>query len=132
MQPKDKPNSLVFSIDREYYKTNVSSNTINTNMLDMEINKEMDVIITVLNRLFDETDTDYYIGDNNKLVLLNNNVNNVLNNINTHSVLISRKNKGTKTILGRDTNKPNFTTNRHIFNMIRKNKMTRKAHKYVN
>jgi hypothetical protein len=128
-QPKGKPNSLVFSIDKDYYKTNVSHIT-NTSKLDVEINKEMEVIIAVLNRLFDESDTEHYIGDKDKLLpinLNNNTVNNVLNNINKHSVLISRKNKGTKTLIGRNMNKPNFTTNSNIFNMIKESRTTRKA-----
>lgn len=33
---------------------------------DADIKKEMDVITTVLNRLFDEDDIDYYIGDYHK------------------------------------------------------------------
>jgi hypothetical protein len=127
-QPKDKPNSLVFSIDKDYYKTNVT-NIANSNTVDIEINKEMDAIINVLNRLFDEKNTEYYIGNKDKIaqININNTINKVLNNINTHSILVSRKNKGTKTLIGRNTNKPNFTTNRNIFNMIRTRGTTRKA-----
>lgn len=128
-QPKDRPNSLVFSIDKDYYKTNVSHIT-NTSKLDVEINKEMKVIIAVLNRFFDQTDTEHYVGDKDKLLQINinnNTVNKVLNNINKHSLLISRKNKGVKTIIGRNANKPNFITNRNIFNTIRTSRTTRKA-----
>jgi hypothetical protein len=138
-QPKDKPNSLVFSIDKDYYKTNVS-NITNTSRLDIEINEEMNVIIRVLNRLFDEKNTEYYVGDRNKILLINDkninnknknkSVNKVLNNINKHSILVSRKNKGTRTIIGRNTNKPNFTTNHNIFAKARENAKTRKARRH--
>ena len=138
-QPKDKPNSLVFSIDKDYYKTNVS-NITNTSKLDIEINEEMNIIIRVLNRLFDEKNTEYYVGDRNKILLINDkninnknknkSVNKVLNNINKYSILVSRKNKGTKTLVGRNTNKPNFTTNHNIFTKARKSAKTRKAHRH--
>jgi hypothetical protein len=127
-QPDGKPNSLEFSIDKDYYKTN-APNVVNSNILDEELNKEMDVIIIVLNRLFDEDNKEFYIGDKDKLHTFNNNTDKVLNNINNRSKLTTRKNKGTKTILGANTVKPDFTMNRALFNRMKKNKMTRKVRK---
>jgi hypothetical protein len=54
----------------------------------------MDVIINVLNRLFDEDD-EYYIGNNSTLYPIHKKTNLVLNNINKHTTIITRKNKGT-------------------------------------
>lgn len=101
-EPEGKPHSLEFSIDNNYYKTNVP-NITNSIETDKEINKEMNVIITVLNRLFDEND-ELYIGNKDKIYEVNINTDKVLNNINNHSILVSRKNKGTKTIFGRNVN----------------------------
>lgn len=124
-QPDGKPNSLEFSINNDYYKTNVPTIT-NVNKIDEEINKEMDVIVIVLNRLFDQNDI-IYIG--NKAWEIHNNTDKVLTNVNTYSILTTRKNKGVKTIIGRKPNSSNFTMNRNIFNRLRKNKMTRKVRK---
>jgi hypothetical protein len=53
----------------------------------------MDVIISVLNRLFDEDD-EYYIGNNSIVYPIHNKTNLVLNNINKHTTILTRKNKG--------------------------------------
>lgn len=62
----------------------------------------MDVIISVLNDIFDETNTSMFIGykDTNKNNIINVHIktNNVLNNINKHTKYVTRRNKGT--ILG--------------------------------
>ena len=89
-QPDGKPHSLEFSIDNKYYKTDVP-NIRNSNILDLEIGKEMNVIVNVLNKLFDEDDTKFYIGNKDKTYEIHAIANNVLNNINTHSTLITRK-----------------------------------------
>jgi hypothetical protein len=91
--PVNKPHSLSFSI-ADGYTTNQSIK--NAAKYDPEIQKEMDVIITVLNRIFDEDNKDYYIGDTNKLYYIHNKTNNVLQNINNHSKLSTRKNKGVR------------------------------------
>jgi hypothetical protein len=95
-QPINYSKSLVFSI---------IDNSI-PGIYDNELQKEMDVIITVLNRLFDETDDKYYIGNknyyinndnyyiNNKQLHLHNKTNNVLKNINKYNKHVTRKNKG--------------------------------------
>jgi hypothetical protein len=85
-----KPNSLKFSIDYGYNTPGIS----NSHMYDPEIQEEMDVIINVLNRLFDEDD-EYYIGNNSILYPIHKKTNLVLNNINKHTTIITRKNKGT-------------------------------------
>lgn len=116
-KPIDRPNSLHFSIPLDAY---TSPGAPNSSKYDPEIAKEMDAIIAVLNRLFDETDTEMYIGDNTanntiskKLIPIHNKTNNVLEDINTHTILVSRKNKGIKML-------PNFTSDPRI-NIYRKN-----------
>lgn len=116
-KPIDRPNSLHFSIPLDGY---TSPGAPNSAKYDPEIAKEMNAIIAILNRLFDETDTEMYIGDNTKnnitskkLIPIHNKTNNVLEDINTHTTLVSRKNKGVKML-------PNFTSDAPI-NIIRKN-----------
>ena len=99
-QPGDKPKSLEFSIATGY---NTPHNFSDVNIIDPELQKEMDVIITVLNRLFDE-DNELYIGNKDKLYPIHNKTDNVLNNINKHSTIFTRKNKGTRML-------PNFIDN---------------------
>lgn len=57
----------------------------------------MDIIITVLNHIFDENNKTLYVGNktsNTNLYLIPHKTNLVLNNMNKHSVLTARKNKG--------------------------------------
>jgi hypothetical protein len=126
-QPDGKPNSLEFSIDKQYYKTNVPT-IINSDKIDDEINKEMDVILTVLNSLFDEENIEFYIGGKDKLREINQTTNKVLNNINMHSLLTTRKNKGIKTILGRNTLESSINL-KPIIHIPKKNKQTRKKYR---
>jgi hypothetical protein len=90
-QPPGKSNSLEFTIADGY---NTPTSVPNVTVYNTDIQKEMDVIITVLNRLFDEKNKEFYIGNPN--LQLVNKFNAVANNINTHSTLISRKNKTVK------------------------------------
>ncbi len=100
-QPVGKPNSLEFSIADGYNTpTNVANSVIN----DPEIKAEMNVIITVLNRLFDEDNKEYYIGNSTKLYNIHRETNEVLNNMNI-SKLLTRKNKGI-TMLPKQTSDP--------------------------
>ena len=85
----------------------------------------MDVILTVLNRIFDEDNTEFYIGNKYKAREISNNTNKVLNNINIHSLLITRKNKGSKTILGKNALGPSMNLKR-IPSKPKRNKQTRK------
>lgn len=89
----NKPHSLEFSIANGYTTNQSIKNAIK---YDSEIQQEMDVIITVLNRLFDEKNKDFYVGNTNKLIPIHNQTNNILQNINNHSTLTMRKNKGVK------------------------------------
>jgi hypothetical protein len=66
----------------------------------------MDAIIAILNYLFDEKNTEFYIGDPNKLYSIHKNTNNILNNINKHSKHTTRKNKGIKMFDIISINKP--------------------------
>lgn len=93
--PKEKNKSLIFSIADGYYTTGLK----NSNIHDSELQKEMNVIITVLNRLFDEDNKEFYIGNNStKLTLIHNKTNRVLNIINKHPKQFTRKNKGVSII----------------------------------
>lgn len=89
-QPFNKPNSLEFSIANGYDTSNVSNAILHDRMLQ----QEMDVIITVLNRLFDENNKDFYVGNSNKLIQIHNKTNFVLKNINSHKKHATRKNMG--------------------------------------
>ena len=81
----NKPTSLEFSI--------VDNSELGP--YDREIKEESDVIITVLNRLFDQTNKEYYIGNKNKIYHIHKNTNHVLTNINSKTKYAKRKNKGT-------------------------------------
>lgn len=94
--PIGKPHSLEFSIP-DGYKTP----GINTN--EKQLEEEMDVIITVLNHIFDEKHP-YYIGDKDKLVHIHHLSNTIQKNINKSQV-VERKDKGV-------TMYPPFTNNK--------------------
>lgn len=109
-QSTDTPNSLVFSIADGYttypLKNLILFNTIPTqNDMEPLLQKIMDAIINVLNKVFDENNKEYYIGNNrkkirghvvhdNSLIILHPNVNTVLENMNQHINHVARKNKG--------------------------------------
>ena len=63
----------------------------------------MDVIIYVINRIFDENDK-YFVGDKDKIVAINNRANTIIKNINKIPN-VTRKNKGI-------TMYPPFTNNK--------------------
>lgn len=89
-QPTNKPDSLIFSIGDGFTTSGVQ----NSHIYDPELQQEMNVIITVLNLIFDE-DNEYYIGNrkNNSISIK---TDWVLNNIDKRTQYISRKNKGIK------------------------------------
>jgi hypothetical protein len=62
---------------------------------DADLAIEMDVILSVMNRLFDEDDNEYYIGNKDILYPIKNQTNNVLININGPNVIPKRQNTGT-------------------------------------
>jgi len=119
-QPPDKPNSLVFNIVDGYDTPSKVQTAI---LYDSLVKKEMDVILTVLNRLFDEDD-EYYIGNKNKLVPIHKNTNVVLKNMNKYTQYVERKNKGALTL-------PSLNTENHSYNnySIRNRNSTRKQPK---
>lgn len=106
--PIGKPHSLEFSIPDGYKTPGVNTN-------EKQLEEEMDVIMHVINRIFDENDT-YYIGDKNKLVHIHNLSNTIQTNINK-SPNVTRKNKGV-------TMYPPFTNNKPYHQNI-----TRKTYK---
>jgi len=136
--PPNKPNSLIFSITQGYstslYPSAPSSFQSAIVKYDDDVKREMDIITIVLNKLFDEDNIDYYIGDyhkkypiniNNPVKLqqlseINNTINNVLNNINKRSQYVKRRNIGVLMIRTHN-NKSKLT--------LYRNKHTRKQHK---
>jgi hypothetical protein len=99
-QPIHKQQSLEFAIANGYNTPSVT----NATAYDSELQKEMKVIITVLNRLFNESNTEFYIGDQDKLYPLHKDIDRILNNINSHTQIVSRKNKGVKMMPKTGTN----------------------------
>lgn len=89
-EPADKPHSLKFSIANGY---TTSPEIQTTNLYDPMVQKEMTVILIVLNRLFDEDD-EYYIGNTNRYISYHNKTSPVLQNMNAHTNHVTRKNKG--------------------------------------
>ena len=90
-QPENKPKSLEFSIADGY-----STKLNNAHLYDYELQQEMKVIITVLNRIFDEDNKEFYIGNENKLFSIHNKTDTVLENINRFSKSVTLKNKGVR------------------------------------
>ncbi len=88
-RPQNKPNSLEFSIINEPPIKSI----LNICNYEDKLEKEIDVIITVLNRLFDEDDV-LYVGDKNKIVPIHMKSNNILLNMNHHIKYSMRRNKG--------------------------------------
>lgn len=112
----NKPNSLKFSIVDD------------TGIHDPEIQAEMDVIITVLNRLFDEDNAEFYIGNQNKFVFIHNKTNSVLENMNKHTKLATRKNRGFR-LFPLSTNEPTFTIESRKLDKKKIKRTTRKIQK---
>ena len=65
---------------------------------DIEVQQEMDVIITVLNKIFDADNEEYFVGSNEMRVMLpiQNKTNILLNNMNANPNIATRKNVGKK------------------------------------
>jgi len=84
------PDSLHFSIGDGYHTPGAK----NAMIYDKEVQQEMNVVITVLNRLFDSSD-EYFVGKvRNDPIEIINRTNELLKNMNQHSKLATRKNKG--------------------------------------
>lgn len=87
-QPLGKPNSLHFSVE--------DTSSSGKHPKDSELQKEIDIVLTVLNRLFDEDNKEFYIGNNDVLIPVHEKLNNVLKNINTFKNNVTRKDFGTR------------------------------------
>ena len=106
-RPQGKRHSLQFRIVERYTTPEpleIPKIVPNINKYDDEVKQEMDVITSVLNKLFDEDDREHYIGDYDAIHLdsqnkrenvpVEPNTDNMLRSINLHSNAITRKNKG--------------------------------------
>ena len=115
MQPVKKSNSLEFSIANGCTTNGVQ----NASKYDPELQQEMNVIIRVLNRMFDEDNHDFYIGNEDNLFPIHKNTNTILDNINRRSNSIPLKNKSARMY-------PPFNNN---LNAIKSYKSVRKTQK---
>jgi hypothetical protein len=88
-KPVGKPNSLEFRIADGYKTPGINAD-------EKELQEEMDVIIYVVNRLFNENDP-YYIGVKEEIININPRINTILHNINRRNV-VQLKNKGVRMI----------------------------------
>ena len=124
-QPVDKPNSLEFSIADGYNTVGIPD----AHIYDPEIQQEMNVIITVLNNIFDENNEEYYIG--NKFYPIHNKTNIILKNINTRTKYTIRKNIGKMLLPELNMTMINIKAKSNKIKHSRKNKRgTRKRVKY--
>ena len=96
-QQDNKPRSLVFSIADGY----TTPCALNASLYDHEVQQEMNVIISVLNKMFDENNMEFYVGslykETNRLPTLypiHDKTNFVLTNMNRHTNIFVRQNKG--------------------------------------
>lgn len=97
-QPEENPKSLVFSIADGY----TTLGAPNASLYDNEVQQEMEIIISILNKMFDENNIEFYVGKKYnkytnqlpKLYPIHNITNNVLTNMNKHTDVFARKNKG--------------------------------------
>jgi hypothetical protein len=85
---------------------------------DDEVKQEMDAITSVLNKLFDRRNKEYYIGNRKNMYEINNHLMMVLNNVNKRQKHISRKNKG----LMLNQSNPSIRMNRSQLRSTRKQK----------
>jgi hypothetical protein len=88
-KPIGKDKSLEFSIAHGYKTPGINAD-------EKEIQQEMDVIIHIINRIFDQYDP-YYIGVEEELININPKTEPIVNNINNKSY-VQLKNKGLRTI----------------------------------
>lgn len=125
--PDGKPKSLEFSMEKGYNTTD-GENTAPIH--DPKLKAEMDVIITVLNRIFDEDNKEYYIGNKNNVIHVHKNTNTVLGILNNHTPLITMKHKGNR-MLSKSNNTSCFILEKRKNKKIKnKGQMTQK-HKKV-
>lgn len=87
-------NSLHFAIATGYNTPGV----YNASIYDHELQQEMDVIIAVLNRMFDEYDNELYIGKSSTFYSIHHKTNSILSSINYYTKIYNRTNKGNMAI----------------------------------
>jgi hypothetical protein len=138
-QPDNKPNSLFFSIDYAY-----STGALNHSFLsksgekmsnivlenDLEMQNEMDSVVNVLNRIFDEDNKEFYIGNKKEnITLIHKNINFALKKINNPVSKFKRTNtKKTFLKFANSSNDYNYTNKINKSKIIKLN--TRKVNKY--
>lgn len=120
--PDTKPNSLEFFIEDEQL---VPPGLQNVNRYQYELEQEMHIILTVLNRMFDETNTEYYIGAQKPILNIHTKTNTILKNMNTRTKYFTRKNWGI-TLLPTISNQPPIQIKR------KRGEKTRKLYKKPN
>lgn len=111
--PKDKPHSLHFTIKDGYITPPIIQSD---KLTEIELQKEMDVILIVMNSIFDEDNHTYYIGhqseqDDNKTesITLHPHINTIANIINTReNQHITRPNRGSS-FINKHTHNGTFT-----------------------
>jgi hypothetical protein len=91
--PSGKQNSLHFSIGYGY---NTPVTVSSSHNYDSELKPEIDAFIAVLNKLFDEDNTEFYIGNKRNLNKIHNSTNIISENINVRNNHYTRKNKGSR------------------------------------
>jgi hypothetical protein len=121
-QDINKQKSLQFKIANGYSTPNIIKNK---NKYDNELQQFMRIIITVLNKLFDEDD-ELYVGINSNLYSVYNKTNNFLKYINTSKV--TRKNRYSTT-MPRITNNTLLTLTNRKYSKPRSSNFTRKFRK---
>lgn len=104
----DKPNSLHF------YRTDGDVTDVDKSKgdYDADLSLEMDILLSVLNRMFDEDDKDHYIGESDILYPIHNKTNNVLKNVNQPNTILKRRNTGKLIMPTLQNNFPSMSINR--------------------
>lgn len=130
----EKPNhkSLRFSIAFGY-------NTIGSplaSIYDHEVQQEMDVIVSVLNKMFDACNDDYFVGNDEMRLFLpiQNKTNILLSNMNNHTNIVTRKNWGQMMNISKLRQPINISSNFNINtskNNVNSKRITRKSHKNI-
>lgn len=126
--PNDR--SLRFSIG---FDDDTSTSPLSS-IYNEEVNQEMDVIVAVLNKIFDADNDAYFIGNPEARLALpiENKTNVFLSNMNAHPQVATRRNRGRLMNLTTSRYPANahfHTKCNNIKHMIRSNRNTRKSHK---
>jgi hypothetical protein len=135
MNKLPEPNPITFSIGYGYstpiYPDAPQDYIDDVARYDNEIKQEMDVITSVLNKLFDRRNKEYYVGNRKNMYEINNQLMTVLNNVNKRQKHISRKNKGLMLNQSNQSMIMNRSQMRYKWKQKAK-KNTRKKHPFTN